>query len=865
MQMWLGQKYGWSILLLFCIIVQVRAQSLQVRINHARIESGTFKWDVELLRSDDWAALGHSPSLGDCDLYFQVNADGYDSADPELSNFNPDFGTNDRYAVRTGRGQHDHLAWIAIDHDPQVLGADFAPGTVWNRLFTVSLPIADSDANSGLFWHATATGFSMTDQTPILSELTGNSNAVLTDSSMSFENVTEFMLEIVEFGSHGIYWSDVNEDGYPDFYVTMYFTEDLADRFYLNASGQGFEEQAELRGIDDFDGGSHGAVFADMDNDGDYDLLNGTTFESKQTFARSHNDFFENTGNGYFVDRTGDIPDVLNSKWDTRAVVSFDMDNDGDLDVFSVTGYLGNDDPAGEENEFFRNDGDWQFTSMKDHLLVTAAAGQGATDTDFDNDGDVDLIAANRTGDICFFRNDRGSLFSEIPPEELGVTHQAGDGITMGDIDNDGDLDMLLVTGDNHVAYLYRNQGNGQFAHHMTFEDISGYMGAFADLDNNGTLDLLFPQGGPCYINNGNGNFIDGVDLPLGVITDPRSLSIADFDLDGNLDFAMGDKLSRLELIRNNSFYNNRWLKVKLYAPNGQAGAFGSKVTVFSAGNLGGEILGFREARSQNGYLAQDDPVPHFGLGYHESVDVFVQYLNGQVATRQFVGAGQTLTIDQADIVLSMRVLLEGPYDPSTARMRIALSEQGLVPLSSPYTQDSRTVVQIPDSTVDWLLIGLHNNSESQPIAQRSAFLLSSGFVTDGFTSDNRLSFNLPSGSYYVSVRHRHHLPAMTANPVQLSTEDATPIDLSMPGILSPGSGAKDVASGVVALIGGNADVSDSEILASDLAVILSDFPLSALRYALSDINMNGRADTDDYAIAKTNMLAGLYSALEMP
>ncbi|NQT24343.1 CRTAC1 family protein [candidate division KSB1 bacterium] len=859
------QKSLIRIILLLSVVIRVNGQSLDVRINHARIESGEFRWDVELLRSESWIDYGDSTALGDCDLYFHVNPDGFDPIDPQLSRFNSAFTANEKYTFRTGRGRENQIGWIAIDYHPELSSNDYFPEGSWERLLTVSLPILDPDANSELFWDEFATGLSMADRMPILSNLIGSSNGVLTDSSLSFENVTESMLEIVELGSHGACWSDVDEDGYPDLYVTMYLTEDLADRFYLNESGHGFDEQAESRGIDDFDGGSHGATFADMDNDGDYDLINGSTFDSWQSFALSHNNFFENTGSGYFVDRADGIPDVLNSEWDTRAVVTFDMDLDGDLDVFTVTGYKGDDDPAGEKNELFRNDGNWYFTALNDHLLVTAVAGQGATDTDFDGDGDVDLIAANRTGDVCFFRNDGGGQFSEIPAEDLGVTHRAGDGITMGDIDNDGDLDMLLVTGEEHIAHLYRNEGDGQFIHHTTFNGISGYMGAFADLDNNGTLDLVFPQEGPCYLNNGNGNFIEGVDLPLEGITDPRAIAFSDFDLDGNLDFVISDKHSHLSLIRNNSFYLNRWLKVKLSSPNGQAGAFGSKITLFSAGHLGSEILGFREARSQNGYLAQNDPVLHFGLEYNESVDVLVQYPDGQLATRQYVEAGQTIVINQSDILLRMRVLLEGPYNQSTQRMRTDLSDQGLLPLTSPYAQDSRTVTQVPDSTVDWILIGLHSSSDSGPIIERSAFLLSDGTVTDGLTSAVQLSFNLPIGSYYLSVRHRHHLPVMSANPVQLSTDNPVQVDLSAPENLAPGSGIKEIQPGIVALAGGNADVNDSEILASDLAAILIDFPISTLRYALSDINLNGRTDPDDYAIAKANMLTAVYSTLEMP
>jgi hypothetical protein len=94
--------------------------------------------------------------------------------------------------------------------------------------------------------------------------------------------------------------------------------------------------------------------------------------------------------------------------------------------------------------------------------------------------------------------------------------------------------------------------------------------------------------------------------------------------------------------VRNN-FNEGRWLKVRLTSANGQAGAFGAKVRVRPAG--GGSLIGLREAKSSSGYLAQDDPVLHFGLGSASTVDVEVTFLNGSRVTRNGVSANQTISI----------------------------------------------------------------------------------------------------------------------------------------------------------------------------------------------------------------------------
>jgi len=98
--------------------------------------------------------------------------------------------------------------------------------------------------------------------------------------------------------------------------------------------------------------------------------------------------------------------------------------------------------------------------------------------------------------------------------------------------------------------------------------------------------------------------------------------------------------------VRNDYAGNNNWLKVRLISPGGQAGAFGAKVRIYPARtDGGGPLLGFRQAASNHGYLGQDDPVLHFGLGRHRSVDVVVVFLDGSVVTTTAVDANRIDTV----------------------------------------------------------------------------------------------------------------------------------------------------------------------------------------------------------------------------
>lgn len=442
-------------------------------------------------------------------------------------------------------------------------------------------------------------------------------------------------------GGHGAMFADVDGDRRPDLYITMIFTRPMPDLFFRNVDGKRFAKEGQARGIADYDGGSHGGCFADLDNDGDYDLFNGTTWDNPRYPAV--NNIFRNDGQGRFVDRTATSGIPPNRRWPTRGVLTLDMDRDGDLDLFCVTNYSGSDDPEGERNEVYRNEGGLRFTPVDSGDLVTAPCGQGATDTDWDGDGDIDVIAANRTGPVNILRNDGRGNFTRVEPPAIGIRHRAGDGITMADVDNDGDLDMLLA-GDN-VGHLYRNEGDATFSFRQSFSDTDGYMGGFADLDHDGDLDLVFAGDDLCYLNDGRGRFTPGPRVPVRAINDPRGIAFADIDNDGDLDFAVGCKRSRNWLVRND-WRNGNWLKIRLISPQGQAGAFGAKTRIYAAAQPGQTLLGLRESRSNNGYLGQNDPVLHFGLGSRSSADVVVTFLDGTTVRRSSVPANRTITID---------------------------------------------------------------------------------------------------------------------------------------------------------------------------------------------------------------------------
>jgi len=450
-----------------------------------------------------------------------------------------------------------------------------------------------------------------------------------------------------ELGGHGVMFADADKDGLVDLYITMIFNKPMPDLFFRNLSNNRFANEGVIRRIADFDGGSHGACWADLDNDGDYDLINGTTWDNVD--YPNHNNIFQNNGDGTFTEVTP--PCMQERKEETRGVICFDVDRDGDLDIFCVSGWKGSGDPADERNEIYENKGSFSFLMHKSGPLYDCPAGQGASDTDYDGDGDIDVIACNRDGDLNILRNNGGfNRFTKIDPSSIGIRHRAYSGVTTADLDNDGDLDMVLVDA-NDVGHLYRNIGNGTFSFVRGFSKVDGYMAGLADLDNDGDLDLVFAGDKKAYKNDGSGVFSIGPAMPVSGINDPRAIAFADIDNDGDIDFAVGVKRSRNWIVRNDYTGKNNWLKIRLVSPGGQAGAFGSKVRIYPAGKgRRGSLLGLREARSNYGYLGQDNPVLHFGLGLYESVDIVIVFLDGSEATATDVSANQTVAVEGSSI-----------------------------------------------------------------------------------------------------------------------------------------------------------------------------------------------------------------------
>jgi hypothetical protein len=276
---------------------------------------------------------------------------------------------------------------------------------------------------------------------------------------------------------------------------------------------------------------SGAAAWGDYDADGDLDIL--------MTGRRDNNFYamiYRNNGNGTFTNLNAALAPVAygNAAWG-------DYDHDGDLDVL-LAGW----DNTKDLLHVYKNVGNGNFVKLSQELKATGY--MDAEWGDMDNDGDLDIVVSgfenNTTPVVYLYANNKNDSFTFAP---LSLTTPVYDGsVSVGDSDNDGDLDLLL-TGRRESAVhtlLYRNDGNLRFSlSNATFRGVhsSGSSTKFGDHDNDGDLDIAVMGNDLAgnyytmiYRNDGNNSFSQ---FGAGLANQrDGNMAWGDYDNDGDLD-----------------------------------------------------------------------------------------------------------------------------------------------------------------------------------------------------------------------------------------------------------------------------------------------------------------------------------------
>jgi hypothetical protein len=515
------------------------------------------------------------------------------------------------------------------------------------------------------------------------------------------------------FGS-GSAWIDYDNDGDLDLLCLTpagpveLFEYDLDLDTFTNRTSSAIPLDVRNRGRQ-----SMGVACADFDNDGWTDAF--VTYDGANVLLRNKGDgTFESLASGNGIKDSG-------GETVSSSVALIDYDNDNLLDV-----YIGN--YYGHPNQLLHNLGNeggaLQFVDVAPELGLDIPAGEedgdwtlGVAVADYDNDGDPDLYVANdydgigilelNPGPNRLYRNNGDGTFTDVSVESGAGDEGWAMGVSFGDYDNDGWLDIFVANFWEDA--LLQNQGDGTFVNQtersrLTPQDweYNGWGTGFIDFDNDGDLDLHVTNG---YVPNGVGQIFNEpnqlwenrgisastghvlfVDISekagVGDVGDGRGASYADFNFDGFVDlmvinnqvFSGGeiiDSPKRLLYINRKdgtfedqakqyqireefldapkeqgwgSFSGNKWIQIKLVGDQMKT-PIGARVKVTAGGRT--QIKDF----GASSYCSFNSPYLHFGLKTASTIsEIEVRFPSGHVQKQNNVSPNQFLTITESPV-----------------------------------------------------------------------------------------------------------------------------------------------------------------------------------------------------------------------
>jgi hypothetical protein len=459
----------------------------------------------------------------------------------------------------------------------------------------------------------------------------------------TFRDVTHQAGLDIELYGLGAAVGDYDNDGFDDIFITA-----LGQSHLMRNNGNGtftdVTKTAGLWGVNEF---STSAAWVDYDRDGRLDLvvvnyvqwspqtdlyctLDGKTksYCTPESYKGTSTRLWRNRGDGTFEDATKKA-----GMWDPTSkslgIAILDYDQDGWPDVL-----IANDT---QPNKLYRNNGNGTFTERGVLAGIAfsedgiARAGMGTDAADYDRSGFPSVIISNFSNQmLSLYHNEGKGLFvDEAPRSEVGraTLLSLGFACFFFDYDLDGWLDIFVA--DGHLdAQIERVQPRVRYSEppHM-------------------------------FRNLGDGNFQEVTNSLGQGFSSPRvarSAAYADIDNDGDLDLLVTTNGGPAVLLRNDGGTNNS-LRVRLVGTRSNRDGIGTVVTITANGQSQAQML-----RSGSGYLSSHELCLTFGLGHQTQADkIEIRWPSGQIDRLTNLRAGNTVTIKEAAGIVFTRPYLK--------------------------------------------------------------------------------------------------------------------------------------------------------------------------------------------------------------
>jgi hypothetical protein len=452
----------------------------------------------------------------------------------------------------------------------------------------------------------------------------------------------------------GIAAGDIDGDGDIDLCITA-FGDNGSVRLWRNDGIGGFSQYATLAK------GGICPCFGDVDNDGDLDLWLGCAGPDL---------YFENDEKGNFI--KSETSSIVGGDLFTSCSRLLDIDSDGDLDFLafrSASGAVPATSIEASTGSLYNNNRDGTFADIAEKLGL--AFGNIPISCvvydDFDNDRDLDLVVfSTGSGKTAGWVNDRVWKYRIFDAEATGLSMEGVLSATSGDPDKDGDRDLLIFT--DKGIHLFINQGNFRFVRNESFTNHCGQLGGtggqFADMDNDGDLDILIADAfrgngsrGPALLINDwpRDRFINAVDVDpgnlLSAITFKGNASCvaADFTGNGKCDILLTPIGEKPFLVKNIT-QGNHWVEINLLGTREQDkksrsnnSAIGARVEVKSGTIFQQFVVGV-----SSGQVATPPYRIHAGLGEFTKVDwLRIMWPDAVLQAELELPADQVITITE--------------------------------------------------------------------------------------------------------------------------------------------------------------------------------------------------------------------------
>lgn len=509
------------------------------------------------------------------------------------------------------------------------------------------------------------------------------------------EHRNRYLLETTGSGAAFI---DYDNDGWQDIFLVNGTRLDglppnvnSTNRLFHNTGDGKFTDVTEKAGFART-GWGQSVCSGDYDNDGYVDLF---------VSSYGKNALYHNNRNGTFTE-LAEKAGVANNRTRWGSGCAFlDYDRDGLLDLF-VASYIdldlktaplpetgpcqykgilvacGPPGLIGGSNTLYHNNGNGTFSDVSEKSGITRANGTyglGVLTGDFDNDGWTDIYVANDSAPAAMYRNNKNGTFTDIGIEagcalSIDGKPQAGMGVTAGDYNHDGWLDIFKTNFSGDTSSLYRNTGKA------TFDDVTfpagmglntrwlGWGCGFIDVDNDGWADIFlvnghvypevekltteagYAQPKVLYRNLQNGSFADVSQKAGAAVISPnasRGAAFGDYDNDGDVDILINSVNGPPELLRADSLNQNNWIKIKTIGVKSNRDGIGARIRCVTEN--GTQI---DEVRSGGSYYSQNDLRIHFGLGKSQRVESLeINWPSGKVDTFRNVAANQLVVVKE--------------------------------------------------------------------------------------------------------------------------------------------------------------------------------------------------------------------------